>query len=143
MLMDNTLEAVFTLPDEIFYPGASVCACCMLFTMGKPHPKDQKTFFGFCKDDGFKKKKNLGRVEQFDESNNSKWKTIEEKWLSAFKNKTIEDGFSAMVHVGEKDEWLCEAYMKTDFSTLCQQDFQTILNNYISFLVKEGKVYEK
>ena len=143
MLMDNTLEAVFTLPDEIFYPGASVCACCMLFTMGKPHPKDQKTFFGFYKDDGFKKKKNLGRVEQFDESNNSKWKTIEEKWLSAFKNKTIEDGFSAMVHVGEKDEWLCEAYMKTDFSTLCQQDFQTILNNYISFLVKEGKVYEK
>ena len=30
MLENNTLEAVFTLPNEIFYPGASACACCML-----------------------------------------------------------------------------------------------------------------
>lgn len=143
MLADNTLEAVFTLPDEIFYPGASACACCMLFTMGKPHPKDQKTFFGFCKDDGFKKKKNLGRVEQFDENNNSKWKAIEDKWISSYKNKTVEDGFSAMVHVEGEDEWLCEAYMKTDFTTLCEQDFQTTLNNYIAYLVKEGDIYEE
>lgn len=143
MLAENTLEAVFTLPDEIFYPGASACACCMLFTMGKPHPEDHKTFFGFCKDDGFKKKKNLGRVEQFDENNNSKWKVIEKKWLNAYKHKEIEDGFSAMVHVSGQDEWLCEAYMKTDFSTLCVDDFQSILNDYISYLVKEGKVYEK
>lgn len=143
MLEDNTLEAVFTLPDEIFYPGASACACCMLFTMGKKHPKDHKTFFGFCKDDGFKKKKNLGRVEQFDDENNSKWKAIEEKWLTSYKNKTIEAGFSAMVHVDGDKEWLCEAYMKTDFSKLCQQDFQTTLNNYLSFLVKEGEIYEE
>ena len=33
MLKNNTLEAVFTLPNEIFYPGASACACCMLFTL--------------------------------------------------------------------------------------------------------------
>lgn len=143
MLADNTLDAVFTLPDEIFYPGASACACCMLFTMGKPHPKDQKTFFGFCKDDGFKKKKNLGRVEQFDENNISKWKTIEDKWISSYKNKTVEDGFSAMVHVEGEDEWLCEAYMKTDFTTLCEQDFQTTLNNYIAYLVKGGEIYEE
>ena len=37
MLVDNRLEAVFTLPAEIFYPGASVNACCMLFTLGLPH----------------------------------------------------------------------------------------------------------
>ena len=65
MLENNTLEAVFTLPNEIFYPGASACACCMLFTLGKPHSEEKETFFGYCKDDGFKKKKNLGRVEQF------------------------------------------------------------------------------
>jgi len=142
MLAENTLEAVFTLPDEIFYPGASACACCMLFTLGKKHPKEIKTFFGFCKDDGFKKKKNLGRVEQFDEDNNSKWKIIEDKWLTAFKNKTVEDGFSAMVHVDGDDEWLCEAYMKTDFTTLCKEDFQSTINNYLAYLVKEGKIYE-
>ena len=70
MLADNTLEAVFTLPNEVFYPGASVSACCMIFTLGKPHVNPDgtvnKTFFGYFKDDGFKKKKNLGRIEQFD-----------------------------------------------------------------------------
>ena len=71
MLENNTLEAVFTLPNEIFYPGASACACCMLFTLGKPHSEEKETFFGYCKDDGFKKKKNLGRVEQFNADNES------------------------------------------------------------------------
>lgn len=57
MLKDNRLEAVFTLPDEIFYPGASADACCMVFTLGKSHknPDDtiNETFFGYYKDDGF------------------------------------------------------------------------------------------
>lgn len=74
MLENNTLEAVFTLPNEIFYPGASACACCMLFTLGKPHSEEKETFFGYCKDDGFKKKKNLGRVEQFNVDSESLWK---------------------------------------------------------------------
>lgn len=76
MLENNTLEAVFTLPNEIFYPGASACACCMLFTLGKPHSEEKETFFGYCKDDGFKKKKNLGRVEQFNVDSESLWKKL-------------------------------------------------------------------
>ena len=59
MLEDNTLEAVFTLPNEIFYPGASVSACCMVFTLGESHVKSdgkaRETFFGYYKEDGFKK----------------------------------------------------------------------------------------
>lgn len=146
MLEDNTLEAVFTLPNEIFYPGASASACCMLFTLGKPHVKADgtvnETFFGYCKEDGFKKKKNLGRVEQFDENNNSKWKAIEEEWLSLFNNKRIVDGKSSMAIVDGNDEWLCEAYMKTDYSKLTESDFQQTLNNYLAYLMKEGVIYE-
>ena len=37
----------------MFYPGASACACCMVFTLGKPHPDDKETFFDYFKDDGF------------------------------------------------------------------------------------------
>lgn len=142
MLKDNTLEAVFTLPNEIFYPGASASACCMLFTLGEPHPKNKETFFGYCKDDGFKKKKNLGRVEQFDENNNSKWKVIEEEWLSLFNKHKVVDGKSALAIVDGNSEWLCEAYMKTDYSKLTESDFQQTLNNYLSYLMKEGKLYE-
>lgn len=63
MLKNNTLEAVFTLPNEIFYPGASASACCMVFTLGEPHIKAdgtmKETFFGYYKEDGFKKRKIL------------------------------------------------------------------------------------
>lgn len=146
MLRSNTLEAVFTLPNEIFYPGASASACCMLFTLGKPHKKADgtvnETFFGYCKEDGFKKKKNLGRIEQFDENNNSKWKVIEEEWLNLYNNKKSIDGKSATAIVDGKSEWLCEAYMKTDYSKLSESDFQQTLNNYLAYLMKEGKIYE-
>ena len=146
LLEDNTLDAVFTLPNEIFYPGASASACCMVFTLGKPHINADgtvnKTFFGYYKEDGHKKKKNLGRIEQFDKDNNSIWKQIEDKWLDLYRNKTVEDGMSAMQAVSGEDEWLCEAYMKTDYSKLCEADFQQTLNNYLAYQMKEGKIYE-
>ena len=146
LLEVNTLEAVFTLPDEIFYPGASASACCMLFTLGRPHVLPDgvipKTFFGYYKEDGHKKKKNLGRVEQFDAENKSVWKCIEKEWLNLFRNKTVKDGMTAMKEVKGEDEWLCEAYMKTDYSTLSEDDFQKTLNNFLAYLLKEGKIYE-
>ena len=142
MLENNTLEAVFTLPNEIFYPGASACACCMLFTLGKPHSEEKETFFGYCKDDGFKKKKNLGRVEQFNVDSESLWKKIEKEWLYLFRNHKAEPGKSATVVVNGESEWLCEAYMKTDYNTLKEEDFQRTLNDYLDYLVKEGNIDE-
>lgn len=146
LLEENTLDAVFTLPNEVFYPGASASACCMVFTLGRPHVMADgvipKTFFGYYKDDGHKKKKNLGRIEQFDKDNKSIWKQIEEEWLDLYRNKTVKDGMSAMHAVTGDDEWLCEAYMKTDYSKLSEADFQQTLNNYLAYLVKEGKIYE-
>lgn len=145
MLENNTLEAVFTLPNEVFYPGASVSACCMVFTLGKPHVNADgtvnETFFGYYKEDGFKKKKNLGRIEQFD-ANGSKWREIESRWLKMYRNKQVIDGLSATAEVDGDDEWLCEAYMKTDYSKLTEADFQQTLNNYLAYLMKEGKIYE-
>ena len=146
MLENNTLEAVFTLPNEIFYPGASASACCMVFTLGKPHlhadGTASETFFGYYKEDGFKKKKNLGRIEQFDADNNSKWKAIEDEWLYMYRNKSERPGLSAKAVVTGEDEWLCEAYMKTDYSKLTEEDFQRTLNNYLAYQMKEGKIYE-
>lgn len=142
LLKDNTLEAVFSLPAEIFYPGASVQACCMLFTMGTPHDSDNhETFFGYYKDDGFIKRKNMGRVEQFYKEGHSRWKSIEDEWLNLFRNKRVVDGYSAKKTVKWDDEWLCEAYMKTDYSTLSAESFQKTLNDYLSYLVKTGVVY--
>ena len=145
ILEENTLDAVFTLPNEIFYPGASASACCMVFKIGTKHNdvSNPDTFFGYCKDDGFKKKKNLGRVEQIDtDTGKSKWVEIEREWIELYRNRRSVDGLSATHKVNGDDEWLCEAYMKTDYTKLTEQDFQQTINDYLAYLVKEGYVYE-
>lgn len=143
ILKENTLKAVFTLPNEIFYPGASASACCMVFEIGKKHEDSPYTFFGYYKDDGFKKKKNLGRVEQVDDvTGKSRWVEIEKRWIDAYKRSLALDGFSAIHTVTGNDEWLCEAYMKTDYTKLTEQDFQKTINDYLAYLVKEGTTYE-
>lgn len=158
LLEHNTLDAVFSLPNEVFYPGAAASACCMVFNMGTPHNTEGNpdTFFGYFKDDGFKKKKNLGRVEQIKDDGTSKWTEIEDEWLRLYKNRIVKAGFSAVQHIDQEiryvndkgkevveyPEWICEAYMETDYSKLTDADFQRTLNNYLAFLVKEGKVYE-
>ena len=145
ILEENTLDAVFTLPNEIFYPGASASACCMVFKIGTKHNdiSNPDTFFGYYKDDGFKKKKNLGRVEQIDsKTGKSKWAEIEREWIELYRNRRAVDGLSATHKVIGADEWLCEAYMKTDYTKLTEQDFQQTINDYLAYLVKEGHVYE-
>lgn len=145
ILEENTLDAVFTLPNEIFYPGASASACCMVFKIGTKHNdvSNPDTFFGYCKDDGFKKKKNLGRVEQIDtDIGKSKWVEIEREWIELYRNRRSVDGLSATHKVNGDDEWLCEAYMKTDYTKLTEQDFQQTINDYLAYLVKEGHIYE-
>ena len=144
-LEENTLDAVFTLPNEIFYPGASASACCMVFKIGIKHTdiSNPDTFFGYCKDDGFKKKKNLGRVEQVDSTTGkSRWVEIEKEWIELYRNRRSVDGLSATHKVSGDDEWLCEAYMKTDYTKLSERDFQQTINDYLAYLVKEGHIYE-
>ena len=151
MLKNNTLDAVFTLPTEIFYPGASASACCMVFTLGKPHSAKvtnqegqevdmprKETFFGYYKEDGFKKKKGIGRIEQFDNNRNSIWKAIEKRWLDMYHNRQVIDGLSALAKVNGESEWLCEAYMKTDYKDLKEIYFHKTINRYLAYLMQEG-----
>ncbi len=145
ILEENTLDAVFTLPNEIFYPGASASACCMVFKIGTKHSdvSNPDTYFGYYKEDGFKKKKNLGRVEQIDSNTgNSKWVEIEKRWIELYRNRQSVDGLSATHRVNGDDEWLCEAYMKTDYTKLTEDDFQQSINDYLAYLIKEGRIYE-
>lgn len=133
----HTLKAVFSMPDDIFYP-TGVNVCVMVWEAHKSHDSDKPTFFGYCKDDGFVKRKKMGRIDYY-----NKWDNIEKEWLNLYENKIVVDGKSALQCVTPNNEWLCEAYMKTDYLTLTQQDFQQTLNDYLAYLVKSGDVYEK
>lgn len=140
MLDRYTLEAVFSLPKDIFYPGASAVACCMIFDLSQSHDKsDQDTFFGYFKEDNFIKRKGLGRVEKVDSCGDSLWKETEKLWLDLYKNKRQVAGLSVMQKVTYKDEWLAEAYMETDYTTLSEKDFQYTINEFLAYLIKERK----
>ena len=143
MLENYTLDAVFSLPNEMFYPGASAIACCMIFDLSQKHERaNRDTFFGYFKNDKFIKRKGLGRIEQTDQDGNSLWQKTETEWLDLYKNKREVPGLSVMHKVTCDDEWLAEAYMETDYSNLNESDFQSVINSYVSYLVKEGYLYE-
>jgi len=137
LFQNHTLRAVFSMPDDIFYPTAGTNPCVMVWEAHKPHDSSQETFFGFCKNDGFVKRKKLGRIDDY-----NRWSGILANWLKLYRNRDVADGLSARACVTHKDEWLCEAYMKTDYSTLTQEDFQSTLNDYLAYLVKAGEINE-
>lgn len=128
LMSSHTLEAVFSLPTELFNPSASVPPCVMVWTAKIPHPEDKKTFFGYYRDDGFVKRKKLGRIDAFD-----KWKDIEKEWLTLYKYNIEKPGLSVLHSVTHSDEWCAEAYMETDYTKLSDSDFERKIKEYIAF----------
>jgi len=129
LLAKHTLEAVFSMPDELFYNSdKSVVTCVMVFTAHKPHPKNQKTFFGYFKDDGFEKRKKLGRIDV-----HGRWSKIKEEWIDLYRNREEVAGKSVKRYVTAKDEWCAEAYMETDYNILNQDDFLRTVKQYIAY----------
>lgn len=138
MLEEHTLDAVFSFPSDMFYPGANAVACCMVFNLGVRHENSplKNTFFGYFKDDGYVKRKNLGRLEK----ENGLWNKIEQKWLQLYRERKTEVGISVVKKVTWEDEWLAEAYMDTDYSKLNADDFQKVLNEYLGYLISNGRL---
>jgi type I restriction-modification system DNA methylase subunit len=129
LLDKNTLEAVFSMPDELFFnSNVSVVTCVMVFTAHKKHSPNKKTFLGYYKDDGFIKRKIQGRHDGL-----SVWKSIKDKWISYFINREDEAGFSVNKAVTATGEWCAEAYMITNYATLLEQDIIQKTKNYVAY----------
>lgn len=124
----HTLEAVMSMPDELFYP-VGVVTCIMAWTAGIPHAvSNRKTWFGYWKDDGFVKTKHRGRIDL-----NNKWDKIRDRWVEIFRNREVHPGESVLQKVTHQDEWCAEAYMETDYGKISQQDFEQVVRNYAMF----------
>lgn len=140
LLQKHTLEAVLSMPDELFFDSKiGVVTCVMIFTAHKPHPPNKETYFGYYKDDGFVKRKNRGRIDVF-----GKWESIKAEWVSCYINSKAKAGFSINKRVTAEHEWCAEAYMETDYSTLSEKDFEQTVLDFIAYKVSnsETKSYE-
>lgn len=131
LLAEHTLKAVFSMPDDIFNGnGATAVTCIMVFEAHVPHDPSEKTFFGFFKDDGYKKKGKIGRIDEY-----GKWGGIRQRWLDLYHGNIIMDGVSTLASVGAEDEWLCEAYLRNDYSRLTEDVFRRTIRDYMSYII--------
>jgi hypothetical protein len=133
ILANHTLVAVMSMPDELFYPVATV-PCIMIFKAHQPHHQATTgTWFGYWKDDGFVKTRTHGRIDQ-----NQSWSKIMDNWLDGFFNKRERAGQSVIKTVTDTDEWCAEAYMETDYSQLGPAEFEEVLRRYVLFRASDA-----
>ena len=129
LLKKHTLEAVMSMPDELFHNSdIAVITCVMIFTAHIPHPQNKKTWFGYWKDDGLIKVRKKGRIDKL-----SKWQNIMKEWVNSFSNREIQSGHSVMQRVSAKDEWCAEAYMETEYETLTVNAFIKSVKEYVVY----------
>ncbi|CCD29074.1 RM-CspCI protein [Candidatus Glomeribacter gigasporarum BEG34] len=126
LLEKHSLEASMSLPTQLFN-DKGVNTCALAFRAYLPHDPKRKTWFGYWRDDGFIKSKRK-REDSADQ-----WSAIREKWIDSFHNRTCETGFSLLQSVGAKDEWLCEAYLETDYSTITKEDFERDVKRFVLY----------
>ncbi|EDY34769.1 N-6 DNA Methylase family [Aciduliprofundum boonei T469] len=134
LLKNHTLEAVMSMPDDLFYPVGVVTAVIVI-TAHKPHPDNKKVWFGYFKDDGFIKIKHKGRVDYY-----NRWPQIKETWVSAYINKEAKAGLSVLKSIKAEEPWCAELYMETDYSQLTHDDFRESILKYIAFEISEGNI---
>jgi type I restriction enzyme M protein len=81
ILEKHTLEAVISMPDDLFMPNAAVKTAVAVFIANIPHDKKSVLFYNL-KSDGYSNSKNKGRIDIF-----GKWDSIKKKLLSIFREK--------------------------------------------------------
>ena len=136
ILSKHTLEAVLSMPDQLFYPAASTVTCVMIFTAHKPHNSNRKTWFARCKDDGLViDRKAKGRADI-----HGTWADIKKQWVDAFINRDEIKGFSLKQSVTADNEWNYEAYSKTDFNGITEESFKKVIKEYALFLLGQTEV---
>jgi type I restriction enzyme M protein len=128
LMAHHTLDAVMSMPAELFYPVGTV-TCVMVWIVGVPHEKSaRKTWFGYWRDDGFVKTKHKGRIDL-----NGAWPAIRDRWVEMYRNREVHAGESVMQAVTAADEWCAEAYMETDYTKLTRADFEAVVKSYALF----------
>lgn len=130
ILSRHTLLGAFSMPDQSFYP-VNIVTIIMVFEVGTPNGNN-KSFFGYLKDDGFEITRTEGRKDT-----TGKWFDIRSEMLDLYNNKQAMAGKSALVNVDEKAEWCCEAYMETDYSNIKPEDFIIEMKDFVLFIEKE------
>ncbi len=136
LMKKHTLEAVFSMPDQLFFNSkASAVTCVMVITAHRPHPAGKKVWLALAKDDGYTVEMHKGRIDM-----DNKWPEIRDQWVSDFFNRAEVPHFSEVRELSPADEWCAEAYITRDYQKLTQKDFECSLRLFTGAMFSQEKL---
>jgi len=133
ILSKHTLKYVINMPNELFAPNASTHTAIAVFETNLPHNNKEVVFYDLY-DDGFVLSKNKGRTDVF-----NKWTNIKKDFLDKLNNPIKYNDNINLVYknIDDNDEWILQAHMKTDYSSLSNKNFVLTLKEYLIFELKQ------
>ncbi len=132
ILTKHTLKCVINMPNELFAPNASTHTAIALFETHNPH-NNQKVSMYNLESDGYVLSKNKGRTDIY-----NKWNQIEKDILHKLKTPEKFSDNITMVYknIGFNDEWIIQAHMDTDYSSLNDDSFIQSIKEHLIFSTK-------
>ncbi len=134
ILKKHTLKYVINMPGDLFQPNAATVTAIAVFETNRSfdYENDEVVFYDL-RDDGFVLAKTKGRTDVY-----GKWTEIEKQLLDALKPTSIPNDITLVrTKINPKDEWTIHAHSKTDYSTLCENDFISSISDYMIFQAKK------
>ena len=129
ILSTHRLDAVITMPDQLFYP-VGTNTCIMIFSAFTKHNDNHQTYLSSIKEDGFR----ISKGTRVDDEN--KWESIKNSFLIDFINNNINHN-SLKKHLSFECEWLFEShYQNINFPS--EDDFINTIKKYVAFKVVNG-----
>ena len=135
LLKHHTLLACMTMPNQLFFDShVGTAPCIMVFKAHIKHDENKAVFLARWQDDGFVVIPHNGR------KNGGLWDTIREEWINQMDGTaTANEYIWLKKKINISDEALAEAYIKTDYSTLSDKDFETTLKKLSLYKYMEEK----
>lgn len=129
LLEHHTLLACMTMPPNLFFDShVGTATCIMVFKAHIKHDKTKSVFFARWQDDGFKVIPHNGRKDT------GLWNSICKEWINQMDGTAYANEYVWLKRkIDISDEALAEAYIKTDYSKLSQNDFENVLKKYSLF----------
>jgi hypothetical protein len=134
ILKKHTLKYVINMPPDLFMPNAATNTAVAVFETNRSFDdKNDEVIFYDLRDDGFVLSKNKGRTDVY-----NRWEEIEEQLLEALKPNAVPDDITLVrTKIKPKNEWTIYAHSKTNYSTLCEEDFIKSISDYMIFQAKK------
>ena len=85
-------------------------------------------------------KKNIGRISRVSPTGEPLWESIEKEWIDLFLGNTHNPYMGIKKKLTHEDEWLAEAYIKTDYDKFLSSyaPFEKAIRQYLAYLITKG-----